>query len=867
MEKLSFLITKQGFLVDKAVEVTGAEARQWRSDYDENPYGTLYQLAFQECPACFDAAGLFLCQLAERFAEELFALPGLELSRENTELAPGEESAELLLSSVPFVLGAEYVTKNWLKRQYKKLLEVFRAEIRDYPGKVSLYLSEKSQKLQVPERVFFHLVENRDDAEFPFAFLATYATTGENGRVRHVPLQYALTEYRERLQMLLELLGCLNRAAEVSPLIGGFVDSGELFHPLRLTAEEAYRFLQNVPALEGTGILCRIPNWWKKRYSAVSVSVKIGETAPSLLGLDSLLYTVPSLTVGGVPLSDEDIRLLLQQTEGLSFIKGRWIEVDHRRLRALLAQMEGQSGEITLLDALRMGLSSPSDADRSVDVGPVITNGAWLGNLLHTLRTPTKLKNAPVASGFRGELRPYQKTGYSWLLQMDRLGFGACLADDMGLGKTVQILAYLEKLREEKSDARVLLIVPASLLGNWQKEVQRFTPELSIDILHGVSSAALAVRFADSDAFLTVTSYRMAASIEALQERVWDCVILDEAQAIKNPATQQTRQIKKLKARMRIAMTGTPIENDLSNLWSLFDFLDKGLLGSSDEFRAFCRGLEEHPEGYAKLKGMISPFLLRRVKTDRKIISDLPDKQEQVEYVTLSKKQAVLYRKLVADTQEKLMQSEGIQRRGMVLALILHLKQICNHPDQYLGLEEYSPAQSGKFEMLRELAETIFAKRERMLVFTQFRELTGALDDYLAEIFHMHGGVIHGGIPVKERNQIVERFQSEEYMPYLVLSVRAGGTGLNLTKANHVIHFDRWWNPSVENQATDRAFRIGQDKNVMVHKFVSRGSVEEKIDAMIASKRELAENVIGSGGENWITELSNDELLSVLRLD
>lgn len=867
MDKLSFLITKQGFRVDEAVTATGTECKRWKSLFDGAPYSTLYELAFQPRPSCFDAAGSFLCQLAERFADELFSLPELELSRENTVLAPGEESIEILLNSVPFVLGAEFVTKSWLKRQYKKLLAIFQSEIKDYPGKVALYLSEKSQKLQVPERVFFHLVENKNDEEFPFAFLATYATSAENGRVRHVPLQYALTEYRDERQKLLELLGCLNRAAEVSRLIGGFVDSGELFHPLRMSAEEAYRFLLDVPALESTGILCRIPNWWKKRSSAVSVSVKIGETAPSLLGLDSLLYTVPSLTVGGVPLSDEDIRLLLQQTEGLSFIKGRWIEVDHRRLRELLAQMEGQEGEITLLDALRMGLSSPADHERGFDVGPVITNGKWLGGLLQSLRTPAKLKNMPVASGFHGKLRPYQQTGYSWLLQMDKLGFGACLADDMGLGKTIQILAFLEKLREDKPTARNLLIVPASLLGNWQKEAQRFVPDMTVDVLHGVSSSSLALRFADSEAFLTVTSYRMAASIEALQERVWDCVILDEAQAIKNPSTQQTRQIKKLKSRMRIAMTGTPIENDLSNLWSLFDFLDKGLLGSSDEFRAFCRRLEEHPEGYAKLKSMISPFLLRRVKTDKKIIPDLPDKQEQVEYVELSKKQAVLYRKLIADTQERLLQSEGIQRRGMVLALILHLKQICNHPDQYLGLEEYSPAQSGKFEMLRELAETIYAKRERVLVFTQFKELTGALDDYLAEIFHMRGGVIHGGIPVRERNQIIERFQSEEYMPYLVLSVRAGGTGLNLTKANHVIHFDRWWNPSVENQATDRAFRIGQEKNVMVHKFVSRGSVEEKIDAMIASKRELAENVIGSGGESWITELSNEELLSVLRLD
>ena len=867
MEKLTFLITKSGFRIDNAVAVSGGDAEEWKRAFSDEPYETLYRLAFMDRPVCFDAAGMFLCQVAERFTEELFAEPGLELSREHTALSPSEESTELLLHSVPFVLGAEYVTETWVKKQYKKLLGVFQTEIARYPGKVSLYLSEKSQKLQVPERVFFHLVENKDDVEYPFAFLATYATAGENGRVRHVPLQYALTEYREQRQKLLELLGCLNRAAEVSPLIGGFVESGELFHPLRLTAEEAYRFLKDVPALEDTGILCRIPNWWKKRYNAVSVSVKIGETQPSLLGLDSLLSAVPSLTVDGIPLSEEDIRLLLQQTEGLSNIKGRWIEVDHARLRELLRQMEQQGGEITLLDALRMEISGPSNVKESEESGPVVTNGQWLGELLQSLRNPAKLKKAPVPSSFHGELRPYQKRGYSWLRQMSRLGFGACLADDMGLGKTVQILAYLEKLREEDPHARVLLIVPASLLANWQKEAERFAPEMKVDILHGQHASTLAERFPESDAFLTVTSYRMAASIEALQEPVWDCVILDEAQAIKNPVSKQTRQLKKLKSRMRIAMTGTPIENDLSNLWSLFDFLDKGLLGSSDEFRAFCRRLAEHPEGYAKLKNMISPFLLRRIKTDKSIISDLPDKQEQIDYVELSKKQTVLYRRLVAETKDKLLESEGMQRRGLVLSLILHLKQICNHPDQYLGLSEYSPAQSGKFELLREIAETIYSKRERVLVFTQFRELTDALDDYLTEIFHMRGGVIHGGVPVRERSQIVERFQSEEYVPYLVLSVRAGGTGLNLTKANHVIHFDRWWNPSVENQATDRAFRIGQAKNVLVHKFVSRGSVEEKIDALIASKRELAENVIGSGGENWITELSNEELLSVLRLD
>ena len=862
MEKIQFLLTKEGFRVDDVVYVE-KEPQRYAEKFSKSPYETLYGLAFRERPECFDVAGVFLYQVAESFSEALVNTSGLELSREKTELVPNEEIIEILLDSVPFVLGAEYVTRAWIKRQYRRLLAVFAKQIKSYPGKVSLYFAEKSQKLHVPERVFFHLVES-DEEEFPFAFLATYATKGDGGRVRHVPLQYALTEYRDERSKLLELLSCLNKAAEVSDLIGGFMESGELFHPLRFTADEAYQFLNDVPALENCGILCRIPNWWKKRCSAFAMTVKMGEEKPSLLGLDAVLHMAPSLTVGGVPLTEEEIRDLLGQTEGLSFIKGKWIEVNHARLRKLLAEMKQFDGDITLLDALRSEIKTAPEYE---DDAPVVANGKWLGGLLKSLRNPRKQKSVGVPDSFSGDLRPYQEVGYQWLLQMNRLGFGACLADDMGLGKTIQILAFLEALRAQKPKGRVLLIVPASLLGNWQKEAARFAPGLSLEILHGAHAPVLSDRLEASNAFLTITTYRMALSIKELENATWDCIILDEAQAIKNPGAKQTRQIKKLNSRMRIAMTGTPIENDLSNLWSLFDFLNKGLLGSMEEFRNFCRGLEQNPEGYAKLKNMIAPFLLRRVKTDKKIISDLPDKLEQIDYVPLSPKQAVLYRKLLAETAEKVEESSGLQRKGIVLALLLHLKQICNHPDQYLGTEEYSPAQSGKFELLKQLAQTIAEKRERVLVFTQFRELTGHLDDYLAEVFGRRGGVIHGGVPVKERTAIVERFQSESYVPYLVLSVKAGGTGLNLTKANHVIHFDRWWNPSVENQATDRAFRIGQDKNVMVHKFVCKGSVEEKIDALISSKKELAENVIGAGGESWITEMNNDELMNLLRLE
>ena len=861
MDKIFFVFTKDSFRVDIAAQNTNNENT---GKFVKAPYQTFYRLAFSEKPDYFDAAGNYIYRIAELFSEQLAATPGIELSREKTVLTPDEETTELLLNSVPFVIGAEYVTKTWIKRQYKRFLDVFKKEIKTYPGKVSLYFAEKNSKLHVPERVFFHLVENKQ-GDYPFAFLATYATKTNNGSVRHVPLQYALTEYKGEKAKILDLLSCLNKAAEVSEIIGELMDSGELFHPLGLTAEEAYSLLKDIPALEDVGIRCRIPNWWKKRYSSVAVSVTVGDEKPKLMGLDSILSMTPSLTVGGIPLTEAEIKELLSQTEGLSFIKGRWIEVNHAQLNALLAELKKQENEITFLDALRADiLRTP---DEKSDNGVVITNGKWLMDFLKVLRDPKKIKNAPLPETFCGELRPYQQNGRNWLLQMNRIGFGACLADDMGLGKTVQILAFLENLRTEKPNAKVLLIVPASLLGNWKKESAKFTPDMTVDVLYGKHATDLSEVFKTSSDFLTITTYRMACSIESLYYREWDCVILDEAQAIKNPATKQTKQIKKLKSRMKIALTGTPIENELFNLWSVFDFLDKGLLGSSDEFRSFCRSLQEHPEGYSKLKNMIAPFMLRRVKTDKKIISDLPEKMEQADYIELSKKQAVLYRKLLAETENSLEESSGIQRKGLILALLLHLKQICNHPDQYLGQDEFDPSQSGKFEMLKEICQTIYEKRERVLVFTQFKEITGHLDKFLSEIFHCKGGVIHGGVSVNERSELVSRFQGEEYMPYMVLSVRAGGTGLNLTKANHVIHFDRWWNPSVENQATDRAFRIGQDKNVMVHKFICQGTVEEKIDALINSKKELAENVIGSGGESWITEMSNDELLSMLRLE
>ena len=859
--QLNFLFTADGFRPDTAAEHISVDEQQLQNWTEHGGIPALYRLGLNGSQDGLTPSGLFLFQVSRAFFRRLTDLPGLELAREHAQVILDTQTTEELLQAVPFAIGSEHVTAAWLKNIFKHLNNVFSHEIAAYDGTVSLYFAEQNQNLHVPERVFFHLIENPKSETYPFAFLATYATKDESGKLKHVPLKYALTEYKNNRAKLLSLLSCLNKAGEVSDLIAGFMLSGELFHMLGLTADDAYDFLTHVEAIEATGILCRIPNWWRRKSAGISMTVKLGEETPSMLGFNALISVTPSLSVDGVPLTDQDIEDLLAQTDGLALLKGKWVEVNHARLKHLLEEMKRHAGEISLMDAVR------AQMNQTADVGTLVTNGKWLSELLQNLRHPQSLRKSAPPATLHATLRPYQKDGYAWLTYMDRLSFGACLADDMGLGKTVQVLAYLEKLRKSKKDARVLLIVPASLLGNWQREKEKFVPAMPSLVLHGQSAAALSELVVQSPCFLTITTYGMAARIPSLKDITWDCIILDEAQAIKNPTTNQTRNIKKLSSRMRIAMTGTPIENDLTNLWSLFDFLNKGLLGTSNEFRSFCKKLKDHPEQYAHLKAMVSPFMLRRVKTDKKIISDLPEKLESIDYIDLSRKQVVLYRKIVAEMETRILQASGMERRGIVLSTILKLKQICNHPDQYLGQTRYAAEESGKFAVLRDLCETIYEKRERVLVFTQYKEITEYLSDYLRQIFHCRGFVLTGSTPVRDRAKIVDAFQGDDYVPYIVLSVRAGGTGLNLTRANHVIHFDRWWNPAVENQATDRAFRIGQTKNVMVHKLVSRGTIEEKIDTMLESKKELADKVIGSSGEQWITELGNEELMSLLRLD
>ena len=860
---LSFFFSESGIECEISDLIATETDTLWKERFDTDMYSAIYAYGLDDIPD-HSSVGTYIRKLTETFLRKLTDLPELEMAREKAKVVLSDEDTERLLQGVPFAIGAEYVNKAWLKMLFKGLNATFSREISAYRGSVALYLEEKNQNLHVPERIFFHLVENRRSEEYPFAFLATYASLDKSGRVQHYPLHYALKEYEHERSKLLELLSCLNKAAEVSPIISDFMEKGELFHPLQLTADEAWQFLKSVSAIEDTGILCRIPKWWRKYAATPTLSMKLGDKKPSAVGAEAILSITPELSIDGVELSADEIRELLTKTEGLAMLKGKWVQVDHAKLNRLLERIE-ITGSLSLMEALHFqtGISKEED---DIDV----TNGQWLSELLYKLRNPKTIETVPLPKTFRAKLRPYQKNGFKWLNYMNELGFGACLADDMGLGKTVQVLAFLERLRTDAPDSRCLLVVPASLLGNWQKECAKFAPDMPIEILHGASASAISgdlkSRSPEDLPFLAVTTYGMVARVEAFRELHFRCLILDEAQAIKNPGTKQTHAIKGLHSDMRIAMTGTPIENDLTNLWSLFDFLNCGLMGTASEFKTFAGGLSEHPEDYEKLRMMVSPFLLRRLKTDKSIIRDLPEKIEVMDYAPLSKKQTVLYRAVLEKLEKTLAEVDGIERRGVVLAAIMKLKQICNHPSQYLDQPDYPEEDSGKFALLRDICETIRDKRERVLLFTQFREIIPALQDFLTDVFGRKGYVLHGGTSVEERGKIVDAFQSESYVPYLILSVKAGGTGLNLTKASHVIHFDRWWNPAVENQATDRAYRIGQKSKVMVHKLVCQNTIEERIDAIINSKKELAENVIGSGGENWITELSNEQLMNLLRL-
>jgi non-specific serine/threonine protein kinase len=833
--------------------------------FKADAYKALFYFGFEDWNPGMSPSLSFLHGVCRSFAESLSRDPDIEITK--AAKTPDMSVFMEMLRGLPFAVGAEYVSASWFQSLWARLADAFAAETAAWDGTVASFLTAQNAKLNVAGKVFFHLVENKSD-DCPFAFLATYSTeTEERQKAAHVPLKNALLEFKNRQDLLIKLLSAVSKAADRSDFISELVESGELFSPLRFTSSEAYTFLKEIPLYEECGVMCRMPDWWKKKNAGLAVSVSIGGEEPSKVGLEALLSCKASLLLDGEEISKEEIEALMSQTAGLSFLKGKWIDVDHEKLKSVLEAYEKAENisDMTLAEALRLELGIAESESIASGDAVRVTNGQWLKSVRDRLADPAALESLEPGEGFGADLRHYQRLGFNWLASMRSLGFGALLADDMGLGKTVQILALFNYMKQN-GGLSALLVIPASLIGNWQKEIARFAPNVSHAVLHSAKGAKNMELDENTDLF--ITTYGMALRLECLKERKWDLVVLDEAQAIKNPSTGQTKAVKQLKASFRIAMTGTPIENKLGDLWSIFDFLNAGLLGTEKEFSRYAKTVKESGS-YAKLRGVVSPFILRRLKTDKSIISDLPDKVEIKAYTALSTKQALLYKNLIKDLERKLetVDDKGIERKGVVLAAIMKFKQICNHPDQYLGQSAFKRSESGKFDKLMEICETIYEKRERVLVFTQFKEMAKPIADFLETVFERQGLVLHGGTAVKKRAELVEKFNGEEYAPFMVLSLKAGGVGLNLTSANHVVHFDRWWNPAVENQATDRAFRIGQTKNVMVHKFITSGTIEEKIDAMIEDKQKMAGDIVAASGEGWITEMSNAELMKLFTLE
>ena len=656
---------------------------------------------------------------------------------------------------------------------------------------------------------------------------------------------------------------------------------------IALNVEAAFEFLQESAwVLEDAGYKVIVPAWWtpkgrqraKIRLKAKGKSSSAGDDkSKSYFSFDKLVEYQYELSIGGKTVSEQEWMELVQAKSSLVQFRGEWMQLDRDKMQQMLAFWKTQQQEhpdMTLLEIMRLA------ADDEEDIELDFQRDQTLAEMLARLQDKSQLEAIADPEQLQGTLREYQKRGVSWLYYLEQLGLNGCLADDMGLGKTVQVIARLVQERElaqSQEDMNVpptLLVAPTSVVGNWRKEIQKFAPSLRAIVHHGGERSQDTQDFkamvAEND--VVITSFTLARKDAKLLDQIaWHRIVLDEAQNIKNPKAGQTKAILKLSAQHRLALTGTPVENRLLDLWSIFNFLNPGYLGKEAQFK---KGFEvpiqkdNNPVRSATLKRLVEPFILRRVKTDQSIIKDLPDKVEQKLYCNLTKEQASLYEATVKDVEQQLIEAEGIQRKGLILSTLLKLKQICNHPRQFLQDEsDFTPGRSHKLSRLTEMVAEVMAEGESLLVFTQFTELADALEKYLRQGCHYNTYYIHGGTHRNKREQMIAEFQDPETEPSVfVLSLKAGGVGITLTKANHVFHFDRWWNPAVEDQATDRAFRIGQKKNVFVHKFVAIGTLEERIDEMIEDKKKLAGAIVGSD-ESWLTELDNDAFKQLIALN
>ena len=678
------------------------------------------------------------------------------------------------------------------------------------------------------------------------------------------------------------LLADLGRATRLHPPLDRMLRQARPVG-LDLDITGAYAFLrEGAPVLSEAGFGIQLPSWWQAgrprfaaRLKASTRSAPAASAAGTRIGLDAIVDFKWELAIGDTEVTADEMRDLARLKVPLVRVRGQWVELRPEEVAAAVRLVErapGQEGAtMSVGDVLRVGLGLAT-TETDLPVTGVTADG-WLGTLLAAGGQDGRPASRGTPVGFVGVLRPYQERGLGWLEFLGDLGLGACLADDMGLGKTAQVLALLVAERSSPTAAHTgptLVVCPMSVVENWRREAERFAPDLAVHVHHGgdrLGGEDLTTASAAVD--LVITTYGLVArDIEALSAIDWGRLVLDEAQNIKNSAARQAAAARRIRAPRRIALTGTPVENRLAELWSIMEVLNPGLLGSANAFRQrFAVPIERYGDDDAagRLRRATAPFILRRLKSDRTIIADLPEKLEMTVYCSLTREQATLYQAVVDEMIERIESSEGIERRGLVLATMLRLKQVCNHPAQMLADGSALAGRSGKLERVEEILEEVLAEGDRALLFTQFAAFGALLRTHLRDRFGRDVLYLHGGTRKAERDAMVARFQADDGPPLLILSLKAGGTGLNLTAANHVIHVDRWWNPAVEDQATDRAYRIGQRRNVQVRKLVCAGTLEERIAALLESKRALAERVVGTG-ETWLTELSTAELRDLVAL-
>lgn len=712
---LNAYINENGFKLDNvSIDNLSIKEKQLYDIYNKNPFLFLYKLAYEDLQKTTLSLS-FLQQISKKYLNKILNDPQLPFLGTALYVNFNNDDINNILTNIPYIIGANWINSEWINNIVDKLNAIYLAEVEQSKLTPYNYFAKQPDISVMPSRIYFHLVENKDQSNYPFAFLATY-TTIANEKIVHYPLNNALKELQGQTNKLSALIYSISQASTHSTFISNLVNNGSIFSPLRFTENEALTFLTETELYENCGIVCRIPKWYTDNTCKIQIDPnERRQFQASYFSPRSIAYYVPQMIYHGIAITEKEANALLEKKEGLQNIKGKWTILDHQQLIELLNEFNSLSKDGTsLIDILKNKAGvSKKNKTRYIDIE--FTRKDWLDNILGV--DTNSNSNITIPENFVHILRPYQQEAFYWLYKMQKMRLGTCLADDMGLGKTIEVLCFLEKYKQEGGQ-KILIIVPATLLENWKSEINRFAPDMSYYILHGKNQPEDGY----CKAFLTITTYQTARISEYLNSINWDIIILDEAQAIKNYYTAQTKKIKSLSSKTRIALTGTPIENNILELWSLFDFLNPGLLGSHTEFQLYNQRLLQNPQKYKKLKELISPFILRRLKTDKSVISDLPDKVEIDKIINLTKEQIILYQKTVDEMSELIANSNTRSQRSVIIITTLtRLKQICNHPSQYYGLDEYEPEKSGKFIELKNICSTIYEKREKVLIFTQFK--------------------------------------------------------------------------------------------------------------------------------------------------